>query len=90
MTLIGQEVLIELIPLCAGMFTSSGLITQARKTWRERSAASLSLGMYGCHVTGVFLWFNFAMMTGSMAMTFWTSINFCLSASILCMKLRWG
>jgi MtN3 and saliva related transmembrane protein len=72
------------------VLTTVAFIPQAVQTWRTRSTAGISLGMYAIFTTGVALWLAYGLMLGEWPIILANSITFPLALSILLMKMRYG
>ena len=53
---------ITIIGLVAATLTTSSFIPQVIKSWREKSAKDLSLGMFVIFCSGVFLWLVYGIL----------------------------
>lgn len=58
----------EIVGLIAATLTTSSFIPQVYKTWKTKSADSLSLTMYTVFLTGVILWLIYGIHLNSLAM----------------------
>lgn len=70
--------------------TTIAFIPQALHTWRTRSTAGISLGMYATFTTGVAFWLAYGLLLGEWPIIIANSITFPLALAILAMKLRYG
>jgi MtN3 and saliva related transmembrane protein len=78
------------IGLAAGFCTTLAFLPQAIKTWRTRSTADISLGMFLIFTAGVLLWLIYGLLLNDIALIAANGITFVLSAIILLFKLRYG
>jgi MtN3 and saliva related transmembrane protein len=79
---------LTILGLIAATLTTGALVPQAVKTWQTRSAGDLSLGMYVMLFTGTACWLAYGILKSDLPLIFANGIGFCLSFSILLMKLR--
>lgn len=70
--------------------TTVAFIPQAVHTWRTRSTAGISLGMYAIFTTGVAAWLVYGMLLEQWPIIIANSITLPLALSILVMKIRYG
>ncbi|MGH8742429.1 MAG: SemiSWEET transporter [Burkholderiales bacterium] len=70
--------------------TTIAFIPQALHTWRTRSTAGISLGMYAIFTAGVAFWLAYGLMLSEWPIIIANSITFPLALSILAMKIRYG
>jgi MtN3 and saliva related transmembrane protein len=70
--------------------TTIAFIPQALHTWRTRSTAGISLGMYAIFTAGVAFWLAYGVMLGEWPIIIANSITFPLALWILAMKIRYG
>lgn len=82
--------LTETIGAAAGVLTTLSFVPQVYKVVREGKTAGISRGMYGTFVLGVFLWFIYGMMIGSISIVVSNLATFVLASSVLIVKLRAG
>ena len=81
---------IELIGICAGLFTTTSFIPQIIQIWRARSASGISFPMYVIMAIGVSLWIIYGTMIHAIAVILANSATLVLIISILVMKKMWG
>jgi MtN3 and saliva related transmembrane protein len=80
----------DLIGYLAASLTTSAFIPQAWLTWKTRSAAGVSLGMYCVFTTGVALWLIYGLLSEAWPVVVANTVTLSLAAFILLMKLRFG
>ena len=71
----------------AGTLTTIAFVPQVWKTWKSRSAADLSLGMWTLFSTGVALWTAYGLMLGAMPIICFNAITLVLALSLVVFKL---
>jgi MtN3 and saliva related transmembrane protein len=69
--------------------TTIAFVPQALHTWRTRSTASISLGMYATFTAGVAFWLAYGLLLGEWPIIIANSITFPLALAILAMKIRY-
>jgi MtN3 and saliva related transmembrane protein len=74
--------------LVAGTLTTVAFFPQVIKTWRSRSAADISLGMFSLFSAGVFLWLLYGLHLGALPIIVSNAITLVLALVILLFKLR--
>ncbi|MHB8453500.1 MAG: SemiSWEET transporter [Acidiferrobacterales bacterium] len=72
----------------AGTLTTAAFFPQVIKTWRSKSAADISLGMFTLFSTGVFLWIVYGIGIGSAPVIIANTITFILAVTVLVFKIR--
>ncbi len=80
---------LEILGLVAATLTTGGLVPQAIKVWRTRSAGDLSLIMYLMIWAGTVLWLIYASIIASVALLYANAAAFVLVSVILYFKLRY-
>ena len=75
-----------ILGLVAGSLTTLAFLPQVIRTWRTRSTADISLGMFLVLCTGIALWF----VNGDWPVIIANGLTFLLAAIILGFKLRHG
>jgi len=80
---------IELLGLTAGALTTSAFLPQFLKTWREKSAKSLSLTMLITFSTGVFLWLIYGIYLNSVSLILANVITLILTLMNTYLKLKY-
>ncbi len=81
---------VTLVGLLAGILTTVAFLPQVIRTWKTRSTRDISLGMFSIYVTGIFVWLVYGLMLGDLPLIASNAVTFCLSGTILLLKLRHG
>ena len=81
---------ITFLGFLAGFLTTVAFFPQIWKTWKSKSAADLSLGMFLVFSLGVLGWLVYGIMINQGPVIFWNAITLVLSLAILIMKLKFG
>jgi|TARA_R110000751_G_scaffold74819_3_gene151121 MtN3 and saliva related transmembrane protein len=79
-----------ILGLVAGSLTTLAFLPQVIRTWRTRSTADISLGMFLVLCTGIALWFVYGLINGDWPVIIANGLTFLLAAIILGFKLRHG
>jgi MtN3 and saliva related transmembrane protein len=79
---------IKLIGLVAGFCTTVSFLPQVIKTWKEKSAEGLSLGMFSVFCIGVLLWLVYGIILQDPAIILSNLITLLLASTLLFFKLR--
>ena len=79
---------IKILGLIAGFCTTIAFLPQVIKTWKEKSAEGLSLGMFSIFCTGVALWLVYGLMIKDLAVTLANLITLVLASMLLFFKLK--
>ncbi|WP_117879872.1 SemiSWEET family sugar transporter [Aureibaculum luteum] len=79
---------IEILGLLAGGLTTASFVPQVYKTYKSKSADSLSLTMYLVFFVGIILWLIYGIYVNSIAMMVTNSITAILSLLLIYFKLR--
>lgn len=79
----------EIIGLVAGVLTTSAFVPQVYKTWKSKSAESLSLTMYLVFFVGIILWLIYGISINSLAMILANSVTGLLAILLIFFKLRY-
>ena len=79
---------IEILGLLAGGLTTASFVPQVYKTYKSKSADSLSLTMYTVFFVGIILWLIYGIYVNSIAMMVTNSITAVLSLLLIYFKLR--
>lgn len=82
-------VLSEIVGFIAATLTTLAYLPQVIKTWKSKSAADLSLGLFSILTTGVFLWLVYGIMIGNGPIIASNIITLLLTGSMLYFKLRY-
>ena len=81
---------VTILGCLAGFLTTAAFLPQVWKTWKSKSAADLSLGMFLVFSLGVLGWLIYGIMINQGPVVFWNAITLVLSLVILIMKLKFG
>lgn len=79
----------EIIGLLAAVFTTASFVPQVYKTWKSKSADSLSLTMYLVFFVGIILWLIYGIHLNSLSMIIANSITSVLALLLIIFKLRY-
>ncbi|MDP2068468.1 MAG: SemiSWEET transporter [Lutibacter sp.] len=79
----------EIIGLIAGILTTAAFVPQVYKTWKSKSAESLSLTMYLVFFVGIILWLIYGISINSLAMIFANAVTGFLVLLLIFFKLRY-
>ena len=74
---------VELIGFAAAFLTTIAFIPQVVQIWKTKSVQGLSLTTYTIFVIGVFLWFLYGLIIGSLSMIIANSITVLLTLIII-------
>jgi MtN3 and saliva related transmembrane protein len=77
-----------LIGYFAGFLTTVAFVPQVLKTWKSKSAADLSLGMFSVFSLGVLCWLIYGILLAEVPMIFWNTVTLILALGLLVMKLK--
>jgi len=80
---------IEILGLLAGGLTTASFVPQVYKTWKSKSANSLSLTMYIVFFLGITLWLIYGIYVNSIAMMVTNSITAILALTLIVFKLTY-
>jgi MtN3 and saliva related transmembrane protein len=83
-----MDFFLEGIGMVAGTLTTVSFLPQVMKIWHSRNVSSISLLMYSLFSLGVFLWIIYGIVINSPSLIIFNLITFCLSISILYLKIR--
>ena len=78
---------VEIIGFVAAVLTTSAFVPQVYKTWKSKSAESLSLTMYLVFFVGIILWLIYGIHINSLAMIFANSVTAFLALLLIFFKL---
>lgn len=78
------------IGFLAGNLTTAAFVPQVIKTWRSRSAADLSLGMYLIFAFGVFLWILYGVEIGAWPVIAANVVTLLLACIMIIFKFRFS
>jgi MtN3 and saliva related transmembrane protein len=76
--------------LAAAYCTTIAFVPQLVKTWKTRSTADISLGMFLVLVIGIILWLAYGILLGDVPLIVANGITLVLAGIILVFKLRYG
>lgn len=79
----------EIMGLIAALLTTASFVPQVYKTWKSKSADSLSLTMYIVFFIGVILWLLYGIHLNSLAMIIANSITAVLALMLIFFKFRY-
>lgn len=79
----------EIIGFIAAVLTTSAFVPQVYKTWKAKSAESLSLTMYLVFFVGIILWLIYGIHINSLAMIFANAVTGVLALLLIIFKLRY-
>ena len=79
----------EIVGLLAGIATTSAFVPQVYKTWKSKSAESLSLTMYIIFFIGIMLWLVYGFHLKSPAIIITNLVTACLALLLILFKLRY-
>ncbi len=79
----------DLLGSAAGALTTAAFVPQVVKTWKSKSAADLSLGMFLVFAAGVLLWLAYGVVIGAAPIIVANSVTLSLCVAILAMKIRY-
>ena len=82
--------LVSLVGFAAAFCTTAAYLPQAIRTWRTRSTADISLGMFSLMTAGVVLWLIYGIAIHSLPIIAANSVTLILASTILILKLRHG
>lgn len=80
---------VEIIGFVAAVLTTSAFVPQVYKTWKSKSAESLSLTMYLVFFVGIILWLIYGISINSLAMIFANVVTAFLALLLIFFKLRY-
>ncbi len=80
---------IQLLGLIAGACTTIAFLPQVIKTWKERSAKGLSLGMFTIFSLGVMLWLVYGFLMKDIPLIAANLITLMLASTLLVFKLKY-
>jgi len=85
-----ERELVEALGIVAGCCTTAAFAPQVVRTWRTRSVADISLGMYGLFCLGVALWLVYGFLADALSVILANGATLVLALAVLVMKLRFG
>ena len=81
---------VSVIGSVAGMSTTGAFLPQVIRTWRTRSTADISLGMFLLTAFGLFLWLVYGLARSDWPLIVTDVVSLILAVTILGLKLRYG
>lgn len=81
--------LVMLIGFGAAILTTIAFLPQVIKTWKEKHAKDISLGMYLIFIAGVILWLVYGIMLKNPPMIFANIVTLILAGTVLILKLKY-
>lgn len=81
---------VSVIGLLAACCTTLAFVPQVVKTWRTRSTADVSLGMFVLMVLGMSAWLTYGLLIGDLPLILANAVTLSLASVILVLKLRHG
>jgi MtN3 and saliva related transmembrane protein len=81
--------LYEIIGLVAAVLTTSAFVPQVYKTWKSKSADSLSLTMYIIFLVGIIMWLIYGIHLNSLAMILANAVTLILAIMLVIFKIRY-
>lgn len=81
--------LINLLGLTAGGLTTLSFLPQVLKTWKSKSAADISSGMFTLFSAGVLLWLLYGIALGAAPIIIANAVTLALALTILYLKYRY-
>lgn len=81
---------VSLVGSAAGVCTTVAYLPQVIRTWRTRSTADISLGMFSVMVLGVIFWLIYGIALNDWPIIGANSVTLVLTGTILVLKLRHG
>ncbi|MGH7495674.1 MAG: SemiSWEET transporter [bacterium] len=82
--------LVTIIGLIAATLTTTAFIPQVVKSWKNKSARDLSLGMFILFCSGVLLWLIYGILSKDAPIIFSNTVTLVLSLTIIILKIRYG
>jgi MtN3 and saliva related transmembrane protein len=76
----------KIIGLMAAVLTTAAFVPQVYKTWKSKSADSLSLTMYIVFFTGVILWLIYGIQINSLSIIIANSVTSILTLLLIIFK----
>jgi MtN3 and saliva related transmembrane protein len=81
---------VTLLGLAAAFCSTFAFLPQVIKTWRTRSTADISLGMFALLVSGIMLWLAYGIILQDLPLIAANGVTLVFAATILYFKVRHG
>jgi MtN3 and saliva related transmembrane protein len=81
---------VTLLGLAAAFCSTFAFLPQVIKTWRTRSTADISLGMFALLVSGIMLWLAYGILLQDLPLIAANGVTLVFAATILYFKVRHG
>jgi len=81
---------VTLLGLLAAFCTTAAYLPQVLKTWRTRSTADISLGMFLLMVSGLVLWLAYGIILADLPLIASNTMTLLFAGMILYFKVRHG
>lgn len=81
---------VTFLGLAAAFCSTLAFLPQVIKTWRTRSTADISLGMFLLLVSGVVLWLAYGIIQQDLPLIAANAVTFVFAGTILYFKVRHG
>ena len=79
----------NVLGMTAGGLTTVSLLPQVIKTWKSKSAADISSGMFVLFSSGVFLWLLYGLALGASPIIISNAVTLALALLILILKIHY-
>jgi MtN3 and saliva related transmembrane protein len=79
----------DILGMTAGGLTTVSFLPQVIKTWKSKSAADISSGMFVLFSSGVFLWLLYGLAIGASPIIIANAVTLALALLILILKLHY-
>lgn len=79
----------EIIGYIGAILTTLAFVPQAIKTIKYKHTKDISLLMYIIFVVGISFWFAYGVLLNSMPIILANAVSFCLSGTILILKIKY-
>ncbi len=80
---------VTIIGFGAAILTTVAFLPQVIKTWKDKHAKDISLGMYLIFVTGVLLWLIYGILLKNPPMIFANIVTLILASTVLILKIKY-
>ena len=81
---------VTVLGLLAAFCTTAAYLPQVLKTWRTRSTADISLGMFLLMVSGLVLWLAYGIILADLPLIASNTVTLLFAGMILYFKVRHG